>query len=104
MSHFTRDNLTALEATAKTAATYLDACDAGASFVRLDPAHYIACGSLLTNILSLVNSSGDFPSLLEHSAAAREISESIQIGQRIELNSPVFYPELKILLNRAASE
>jgi len=104
MSYFTRDNLTALEATATTAATYLDACDAGALFVRLDPAYYRACGSLLTKILSLVNASRDFPLLFERSAAARDISASIQIGLRIELNSRLFYPELTILLNRIAAE
>ena len=40
MSYFTQDNLSALEATATTAAAYLDACDSGARFVRLDPAYY----------------------------------------------------------------
>lgn len=103
MSYFTQDNLTALEATATTAAAYVDACDAGALFVRLDPTYYRSCGSLLFNILSLVNASKDFPSLMEQSAAAREVAESIQIGRRMELNSRVFYPELAVLLNRAAA-
>ena len=104
MPYFSRGDLTALEATATTAATYLDACDTGAFFVRLDPAHYLACASLLTKILFLLNADKDFSSLTEQSAAAHEISESIQIGQRIELNSQVFYPELTVLLNRAAAE
>lgn len=103
MSYFTQDNLTALEATATTAAAYVDACDAGALFVRLDPAYYRSCGSLLIKIISIVNASTDFPSLLAKSAAARDVAESIQIGRRMELNSRVFYPELSVLLDRVAS-
>jgi hypothetical protein len=103
MSYFTQDNLSALEATATTAAAYLDACDSGARFVRLDPAYYCACGRLLVKILSLVDASKNFPTLLEQSAAVREVVDSIQIGRRIDLNSRVFYPELAVLLNRVAA-
>jgi hypothetical protein len=42
-------------------------------------------------------------SLLEQSAAVREVAETIQIGRRIELNSRVFYPELAVLLNRVTA-
>lgn len=103
MSYFTQDNLSALEATATTAAAYLDACDSGALFVRLDPAYYCACGRLLFKILTLVDANRNFPSLLEQSAAVREVAETIQIGRRIELNSRVFYPELAVLLNRVTA-
>lgn len=103
MTYFTQANLTALELTAATAATYLDACDAGAQHIRLDPAYYLACGSLLMKIFSLVDANSDFPLLLEQSAAAREVAESIQIGRRIKLNQRVFYPQLAVLLNRAAA-
>jgi hypothetical protein len=44
-----------------------------------------------------------FPILLEHSAAAREIAESIKIGQRIEISRLGFYPELTVIINRAAA-
>lgn len=104
MSYFTQDNLCALEATATTAAAYLDACDAGAIFVRLDPSYYRACGDLLIKILTVVNASEDFPSLLKQSAATRDITESIQIARRITLSRQVFYPKLAVLLDRAATK
>ncbi len=97
---FTRDSLAALEVTARTAAAYLDACDTG--LVRRDPSYYLACGNLLVKILSLVNVQESFPSLLERSPAVLSITESIQIGRRLELDTRLFYPELAALLNRAA--
>lgn len=103
MSYFTQDNLSSFETTARTAAAYLDSCDSGALFSTLNPGYYLACGALLMKIFLLVDASKAFPALLDQSAAAREVFESIQISRRLELNSRVFYPELSVLLNRAAA-
>jgi len=102
MSDFSQADLTTLEATATTAAAYLDACDGGAKCVRLDPAYYRACGHLLTTIFDVVNPREAFSTLLEHSAAAREIADSIEIGRRIEISRLGYYPQLTVILNRAA--
>ncbi len=102
-SYFSQSALNALEATATTASTYLDACDNGARFVRLDPAYYKSCGAVLIGIFGLVNAKETFPLLIEQSTAAREVAESVQIGRRIELSRLGFYPELAVLLNRAAA-
>lgn len=102
-SNFRKPALNALEATATTASAYLDACDNGARFVRLDPAYYKSCGSVLIGIFSLVDAKKVFPLLLEQSTSAREVAESVQIGRRIELSRLGFYPELAVLLNRAAA-
>ncbi|MFZ2267716.1 MAG: hypothetical protein WAV95_09075 [Azonexus sp.] len=102
MSYLSQTDLSTLEASATTAATYLDACDAGAQFVRLDPAYYRACGHLLTTIFSVTNAPEAFPVLLEHSAAAREVAESVEIGRRIEVSRLGYYPQLTVILNRAA--
>lgn len=103
MLRFTQANLASLAVTAGTASAYLDACDAGARYVRLDPAYYRACGDLLMKIFLMVNANKDFPLLLEQSAAARDVAESIQVGRRLELNQRVFYPRLAVLLKRAAA-
>ena len=102
MSQLSQNDLRALEATATTAAVYLDACDGGAKFVRLDADYYQACGNLLLRIFSLTNARAAFPNLLERSAAARDVAESIEIGQRIERSRLAYYPDLTILLNRVA--
>lgn len=102
MSHLSQTDINTLEATAGTAAAYLDACDSGAKFIRLDPAYYRACGHLLTTIFSVTNAATSFPALLEHSAAAREIAESVEIGRRIEISRLGYYPQLTVILNRAA--
>jgi hypothetical protein len=102
-SYFSQSALNALEATATTASAYLDSCDNGARFVRLDPAYYKSCGVVLVGIFLLVDAKQAFPLLLEQSNAAREVAESVQIGRRIELSKLVFYPELAVLLNRAAA-
>ncbi len=94
--------LKALEMTASAAAAYLDACDTGARHLRLDPDYYQQCASILHKILSLVGHS-EFPELLEQSAAARNAVEAIEIGHRIELSRLGFYPELALLLQRAAA-
>lgn len=103
MSHASQIDIESLRETACVTATYLDACDDGARQVRLDPRYYQACGKLLKAIFSLVDAEKTFPILLEHSAAARELAESITIGHRLEVSRLGYYPELCISLNRAAA-
>lgn len=103
MSLFSQADLNSLEATAISAAAYLDACDEGAQQVKLDAAYYQACGNLLRQIFSVVDAKDAFPRLYEHSLAAREVAESIKIGQRINVSLLGYYPELSLLLNRVAA-
>ncbi|MFN4325933.1 MAG: hypothetical protein ACK4FP_08600 [Azonexus sp.] len=100
---FSPSALVALAATANTAAAYIDACDSGAQHVRLDPAYYQNCGVLLNKIFSMLDARQAFPSLLEQSAAAREVAESIQINHRLEVSVLGYYPRLSALLQRAAA-
>lgn len=102
-SYFSQSALNALESTATTASAYLDACDNGARFVRLDPDYYKSCGVVLVGIFSLVDAKRAFPSLVERSNSAREVAESVQIGRRLELSRLGYYPELALLLNRVAA-
>lgn len=102
MSCFSESELSALMETATTAAAYLDACDGGAKFVRLDPTYYQACGKLLMNIFAVVDRDEAFKPLLAESAAARSAVESVEIERRLELSRLGYYPELSIVLNRAA--
>lgn len=103
MFSFNRFTLQSLETTATTSAAYLDACDSGAKYCQLDPAYYKACGELLVKIFALVDAEKTFPYLVEHSAAAREVAISKQITHRIEVSRLGYYPELAVLLNRAAA-
>lgn len=96
-------HLQALENTAITVSAYLDACDSGAKHVRLDPAYYKACGELLLTVFALVDPYQAFPGLLEMSAAAREVAESLHIGHRLEVSRLGYYPELSAVLNRIGS-
>lgn len=96
-------DLIALGASATAAATYLDICDMGAIRTRLDPAHYRNCGVVLFHIFSMVDAHLAFPSLLEHSAAARETYEAIRIAQRLEISKPLYYPQLTALLLKVAA-
>jgi len=100
MSPLTRTDINRLEETATTAAAYLDACDGGARFVRLDPAYYKACGNLLLTIFGATDAARTFPNLLEHSAAAREAAESVEIERRIGISLLGYYPQLAVALNR----
>lgn len=102
MTYFTPDNIESLAVTAISAAGYLDACDEGITTVRLDPSYYQACGKVLGHIFSLLDPVLHFPILLEHSAAARDVAESVQISRRIGVSRLCFYPELSFVLNRAA--
>lgn len=103
MTCFNPNTLKALEATASTAAAYLDVCDAGAHNIRLDPAYYQACGAILAKIFSLFDPDKYFPHLLRESQAAREVAESLRIGHRIELSRIGFYPQLAVVLNRVSA-
>lgn len=96
-------SLKAFEATAAKAAAYLDACDNGGTHVTLDPDYYQACGCLLSKMFSLFDARHTFPDLLNRSAAAREIAESVGMGHRLETSLLVFYPQLAAVLGRAAA-
>ncbi|WP_371322418.1 hypothetical protein VX159_08275 [Dechloromonas sp. ZY10] len=65
------------EESATIAAAYLDACDAGAVNVRLDPEYYQACATLLQKLFTLF-SPAPFADLLAASPAAREVAENLQ--------------------------
>lgn len=103
MNDLNQTSLKAFQATAATAAAYLDACDGGGRHLHLDPAYYQACGSLLHKMFSLFDPARYFPDLLEQSAAAREIADGLQMALRLETSRLVFYPQLTVLLNRAAA-
>jgi hypothetical protein len=103
MYYFTPGQLASLEATATTAAAYLDICDGGSRLVRLDPTHYRTCGELLTRIFSVVDARQAFPILIQQSAAAREAVESAEISRHIRVSRLVFYPELSALLCRVTT-
>lgn len=100
---FGRSALITLATTASSAAGYVDACDSGARYTRLDPAHYQACGTLLFHIFSMIDAKDAFPMLIERSAAARDIYETIQISHRLEVSQLIYYPQLSALLQRLAA-
>lgn len=102
MTPLTSDNIESLAVTAIRAAAYLDACDDGAKAIRLDPRYYQACGKLLREIFVLLDPSQYFPVLLDQSAAARETAEALRIGRLIDISRLGYYPELTVVLNRAA--
>ncbi len=102
MNAITQIDLSAMEVSAITAASYLDACDDGTQ-QPLNPEYYRACGKLLATIFSVVDPKEAFPRLLEHSQAAREVVETIQINHRIAVSRLGYYPELSITLNRASA-
>lgn len=102
MRHFTPDNIDVLAVSAISAAAYLDACDQGGQTSQLDPRCYQACGKVLKEIFSMLDPAIHFPILIEQSAAAREVAESLRIGKLISISRLGYYPELSILLNRAS--
>lgn len=103
MTYFTPDNIESLAVTAISAAAYLDACDEGAKTTRLDPGYYQACGNVLRQIFSLIDPTRHFARILEHSAAARDVAESVRISSRLGLSRHSYYPELVLALHRAAA-
>ncbi len=102
MTYLSQSDVSALETTAMKAADYLDACDAGAKTVQLDPAYYQACGNLLMKIFLVVKARQNFPELLERSSAARDVAEAVDIEHRIMLSRVGYYSELSLILNRAS--
>lgn len=100
MTHCNQLDIDSLAATASRAAAYIDDCDDGARNRRLDPDYYQACSQVLIRIFQVCNAGRDFPLLLEHSSAAREVDEALRLGQRIEHHRAVFFPELEALMRR----
>ena len=100
MPYFTPTQLASRQATATTAAGYLDVCDSSNRYVRLDPAHYRTCGELLARIFYMVDARQAFPTLLRHSPAAREMAESMEISRHLAVSRLVYYPELTALIYR----
>lgn len=103
MAYFTPGQLASLEATATAAAAYLDICDCGSRYVRLDPVHYRTSGELLVRIFSMVDARQAFPMLIQQSAAAREVAESADISRHLSVSRLGFYPELSALFFRVAA-
>ncbi|MDE2440139.1 MAG: hypothetical protein KGP14_03870 [Betaproteobacteria bacterium] len=103
MTYCSQLDIESLAATASRAAAYIDDCDSGASDVRLDPDYYLACSHVLVQIFKVCDARHNFPMLLEHSAAAREVDEAFRIAYRIELNRSAFYPELDMILRRSTA-
>lgn len=102
MTYCSQLDIDSLAATASRAAAYVDDCDSGARNVRLDPSYYQACSNVLIQIFKVCDAPHDFPMLLEHSAAAREIDEALHIGQWICTERAAHYPELEAILQRNA--
>lgn len=103
MTYFTTAQLASLEASAATAAEYLDICDSGTPTSRFDPGHYRTCAELLAKIFYAVDARLVFPMLLKQSAAAREMAESIDIERHLAISRLVYYPELAALICRVSS-
>ena len=83
MSYMNQSQISSLAGTAASAAAYLDTCDSGAQFARLDPAYYQACARLLTTIFSVLDASAAFPDLLSQSPAARNALDCLQMERQI---------------------
>ncbi len=102
MTYLSPSQLRSLAITATTAATYLDACDNGATFVRLDPAYYQACARLLTTIFAVVDAARAFPDLLSQSPSARNAADSLEMELHLGIGRNAHYPQLATILTRAS--
>lgn len=102
MTYCSQVDIESLAATASRAAAYVDDCDSGARDVRLDPNYYQACSNVLIQIFKVCDAQRDFPMLLAHSPAAREVDEALRIGQRICADRASHCPELDAILRRQA--
>lgn len=102
MTYLSPSQLKSLAVTATTAATYLDACDNGAKFVRLDPAYYQACARLLKTIFTVADTAHAFPDLLSQSPSARSTVESQEMEHHLRISRSGYYPELAAILTRAS--
>ena len=102
MSYMNQAQIRSLASTAASAAAYLDTCDNGAQFARLDPAYYQACARVLTTIFAVVDVQEAFPDLLSQSPAARNTLECLQMERQIRSSCAGYYPQLAVILQRAA--
>ncbi len=102
MTYLSPSQIRSLAETSTTAAAYLDACDNGAKFVRLDPAYYQACARLLTTIFTVIDAAETFPDLLSRSPAARNAAESLDMEYHIMISRTGYYPQLSAILARAS--
>ena len=102
MTYCNQLDIESLAATASRAAAYIDDCDSGARNVRLDPDYYQACSHVLIQIFKVCDAHRDFPLLLEHSAAAREVGESLRLGHLIDTGRSAHFPALEAILKRSA--
>lgn len=102
MTHLSSSQIRSLAETSTTAAAYLDACDNGAKFVRLDPTYYQACARLLMSIFSVVDAATTFPDLLSRSPSARNAAESLEMEHHIRISRTGHYPRLAAILARAS--
>jgi hypothetical protein len=85
---------------AASAAAYLDACDEGMPGAAFDPGYYKACAGLLMTILALQDANELFAGLLERSAAAREVAETIALGKELASSRDGACPQLDTLLKQ----
>jgi hypothetical protein len=102
MTYLSPSQIRSLAETSTTAAAYLDACDSGAKFVRLDPAYYQACARLLATIFSVIDVQKALPDLLNQSPAARSAAESLEMERYLRISRTGYYPELAAILTRAS--
>jgi hypothetical protein len=51
----------------------------------------------------MVDAKANFPTLIEQSAAARDVAESVQIERRLEVSLAGYYPQLSVLLHRVSA-
>jgi len=102
MPYLTQAQISSLASTAASAAAYLDTCDSGARFARLDPAYYQACARLLTTIFSVLDAQESYPDLLSQSPAARNTLECLRMERQIRSSCAGYYPQLAVVLKRAS--
>lgn len=102
MPYLSQTQIRSLAGTATSAAAYLDTCDSGAQFARLNPTYYQACARLLTTIFALVDAAETFPDLLSQSPAARNTREGLLMERQIRSSCAGYYPQLAVILQRAA--
>jgi hypothetical protein len=103
MTYLSPSQLRSLAETSTTAAAYLDACDNGARFVRLDPAYYQACARLLKTIFAVTDAANIFPDLLSQSPAARNAADSLEMEHHIRISRTGYYPRLAAILTRVSA-
>lgn len=103
MSYLNQAQIRSVASSTTSAAAYLDACDSGARYARLDPAYYQACARLLTAVFSVVDAEEDFADLLSQSPAARNTLECLRMERQIHDSCAGYYPQLAVILQRAGT-